>query len=101
MTSSDSDMLSFGGGVSWDDSTTLVALANSFEMLGAWSSCKKTPVRTIAWLEPSLANSSATSFSLAKYPGTRDRQNCFLTYGAPGSIATFCCPYMTTLYWSG
>jgi hypothetical protein len=41
MTSGDSDILPFGGGVSRDDSATLLALANAFEMLGSWSSCKK------------------------------------------------------------
>jgi hypothetical protein len=50
-------MTSFGGRV-----TTLVTLAKAFEMLGSWSSCKKTPVGTIARLELSLANSSVTSF---------------------------------------
>jgi hypothetical protein len=60
MTSGDSYMLSFGGGVSREDSTTLLALAKALEMLGSWSSCKNTPVRTIAWLELSLANSSTT-----------------------------------------
>jgi hypothetical protein len=40
MTSGDSDMLSIGGGVSWDDSAALLALANAFEMLGPWSSSK-------------------------------------------------------------
>jgi hypothetical protein len=62
MTSGDSNMLSFGGGVSWEDSDTLLALAKALEMLGSWSSCKKTHVGTIAQLDQSLANSSATSF---------------------------------------
>jgi hypothetical protein len=35
MTLGDSVKLSFGGGVSWDDSTTLVAFAKAFEMLGS------------------------------------------------------------------
>jgi hypothetical protein len=61
MTSGDSVMLSFGGGVSWDDSATLVALAKAFEIVGSWSSYKKTLVGTIACLELSLANSSAIS----------------------------------------
>jgi hypothetical protein len=34
MTLGDSVMLSLGGGVSWDDSATLVAFAKAFEMLG-------------------------------------------------------------------
>jgi hypothetical protein len=62
MTLGDLVMLSGGGGVSWDDSTTLLALAKAFDIVGSWSSCKKTPVGTIARLEPSLANSSAISF---------------------------------------
>jgi hypothetical protein len=62
MTSGDSIMLSFGGGVSWDDSTPLVTLAKAFKMLGSWSSYRKTPVGTIAWLELSLANTSVISF---------------------------------------
>jgi hypothetical protein len=62
MTSGDSVMLSLGGGVSWDDSSTLLVFAKAFEMLGSWSSCRKTLVGTIARLELSLANSSATSF---------------------------------------
>jgi hypothetical protein len=37
-------------------------LAKAFKMLGSWSSCRKTLVGTIAQLEPSLANSSVTSF---------------------------------------
>jgi hypothetical protein len=44
----DSVMPSFGEGISWDDSATLVALAKAFKMLGSWSSYKKTPVGTIA-----------------------------------------------------
>jgi hypothetical protein len=62
MTSGDSVILSFGGGVSWDDSNALIAFAKSFEMLGSWSFCRKIPMGTMARLEPSLANSSATSF---------------------------------------
>jgi hypothetical protein len=42
MTSDDSDMLSLGDVVSWDDLATLLALANIFEMPGSWSSYKKT-----------------------------------------------------------
>jgi hypothetical protein len=61
MASGDSVILSLGGGVSWDDSVTLVAFAKAFEMLGSWSSCRKTPVGTMARLELSLANSSMTS----------------------------------------
>jgi hypothetical protein len=34
MTLGDSVLFAFGGGVSWDDSATLVALAKAFEMLG-------------------------------------------------------------------
>jgi hypothetical protein len=55
-------MFSLGGGVSWDDSATLVALAKAFEMLGSRSSYRKTPVGTIARLEPSLVNSFVISF---------------------------------------
>jgi hypothetical protein len=55
-------MPSFGVRVSWDDSATLVTLAKAFAMLGTWSSYKKTPVRTIARLELSLAKSSVISF---------------------------------------
>jgi hypothetical protein len=55
-------MHSFSGGVSWDDSATLVTLDKAFEMLGSWSSCKKIHVGTIVRLELSLANSSAISF---------------------------------------
>jgi hypothetical protein len=62
MTSGDSVMLSSGGRVSWDDSATLLALAKAFHIVGSWSSCKKTPVGTIAWLEPSLAISSTIPF---------------------------------------
>jgi hypothetical protein len=43
MTSGGSDMLSIDGGVSWDESAALLALANAFNMLGSWSSCKKIP----------------------------------------------------------
>jgi hypothetical protein len=64
MTSGDSVMLSLGGGVSWDDSAALVALAKAFEMLGSWSSYKKIYVGIIARLELSLAISSVTSFFL-------------------------------------
>jgi hypothetical protein len=62
MTLGISVMLSHGGGVSWDDSATLVAFAKAFEMLGSWSFYRKTPVGTMARLELSLANSSVTSF---------------------------------------
>jgi hypothetical protein len=62
MTSSDSVMLSLGGRVSWDDSVALVAHAKAFEMLGSWSSYRKTLVGTMARLELSLANSSVTLF---------------------------------------
>jgi hypothetical protein len=55
-------MLSVGSGVSWDDSATLLALANAFEMLGSWSSYKNIPGGIVTRLEPSLANSSAISF---------------------------------------
>jgi hypothetical protein len=63
-------MLSFGDSVSWDDSATLLAFAKAFEILGSWSSCRKTHVETMARLELSLANSSATSFfphNICKY----------------------------------
>jgi hypothetical protein len=66
MTLGDLDMLSFGDGVSWEGSTTLQALAKALEMLGSWSSYKKTHVGTIARLQPSLANSSVTSFFPSK-----------------------------------
>jgi hypothetical protein len=62
MTLGVSVILSHGGGVSWDDLAALVVFANAFEMLGSWSSCKKTHVGTMARLEPNLGNSSATSF---------------------------------------
>jgi hypothetical protein len=62
MTSRVSVILSCGGGVSWDDSAALVVFAKAFEMFGSWSSCKKTPVKTMAQLEMSLANSSTISF---------------------------------------
>jgi hypothetical protein len=62
MTLGDPDMLSIGGGVSWDDSAALLALANAFEVLGSCSSCKKIPGGTVTRLEPSLANSSVISF---------------------------------------
>jgi hypothetical protein len=62
ITSCDSIMLSFRGRVSWDDSTALIAFAKAFEMLGSWSSSRKTPVGTVARLEPSLANSSVALF---------------------------------------
>jgi hypothetical protein len=55
-------MFSLGGGVSYDDSAALLGLAKAFEMLGSWSSYKKTPMATIARLDPSLANSSTISF---------------------------------------
>jgi hypothetical protein len=48
MTSDDSVILSLGGGVSWDDSVTLVAFMKAFEMVGSWSSCRKTPMGTMA-----------------------------------------------------
>jgi hypothetical protein len=48
MTSSDSIICSLGGGVSWDDLATLVAFAKAFEMLGSWSSYRKTPMGTMA-----------------------------------------------------
>jgi hypothetical protein len=62
ITSGDSDMLSIGGRVSWDDSAALLVFASAFELLGSWSSCKKTPTGTIARLEPGLANSFVISF---------------------------------------
>jgi hypothetical protein len=75
MTSGDSDMLFVGGGVSWDDSAALLPLANTFEMLGSWSSYKKTPGETISWLELSFANSSTISFSLVECVGTWDSEH--------------------------
>jgi hypothetical protein len=92
-------LYSLGGGVSWDDSAILVAFAKAFEMLGSWSSYRKTTVGTMAQLELSLANSSVTSFFLVRYASTRDRQNCFLTCAAPGNIAAFYRSDMTTLCW--
>jgi hypothetical protein len=62
ITSGDSYMLSIGGGVSWDDSAALLVFVSAFELLGFWSSYKKTPTGTIARLEPSLANSFVISF---------------------------------------
>jgi hypothetical protein len=62
MTSGVSVILSHVGGVSWDDLVALVVFAKAFEMLGSWSSCRKTPVGTTARLESSLASSSTTSF---------------------------------------
>ena len=47
MTSGDSVMHLVNGGASWDDSVTLLALAKAFEILGSWSSYKKTLVGTI------------------------------------------------------
>jgi hypothetical protein len=78
MTSGVSVILSLGGGVSYDDSAAFVAFAKAFEMLGSWSSCRKTVVGTMARLNLSLANSSVTSFFLSRYVSTRDRQNYFL-----------------------
>jgi hypothetical protein len=48
MTSCDLDMLLVNGRVSLDDSAILMALANALEILGSWSSYKKTHVETIA-----------------------------------------------------
>jgi hypothetical protein len=62
MTLVDSVIFSVGGGVSWDDSAILVAFAKALEILGSWSSYKKTHVGTMARLEPSLANTSATTY---------------------------------------
>jgi hypothetical protein len=99
MTSGDSVMLLLGGGVSWNNSATLVAFAKDFEMLGSWSSYRKTPMGIIAQLELSLTNSSVTSFFLVRYASTRDHQNCFLTCGAPSNTVAFCHLDMTTLCW--
>jgi hypothetical protein len=99
MTLGDSVIFSIGGRVSWDDLAILVAFAKAFEMIGSWTSYRKTPVGTMARVELSLANSSMTSFFLSRYVITRDHQNCFLTCGAPGNIAAFCRPNMTTLCW--
>jgi hypothetical protein len=41
-------ILSLGGEVSWDDSITLIDFAKAFEMLGSWSSYRKTPMETMA-----------------------------------------------------
>jgi hypothetical protein len=62
MTLGVSIILSHGGGASWGDSTALVAFAKDIEMLGSWSSCRKTPVGTMPQLESSLTNSYATLF---------------------------------------
>jgi hypothetical protein len=48
MTLGDTDMHLISGGVSLDDSATLLSLASAFEMLGTCSSYKKTPVGTIS-----------------------------------------------------
>jgi hypothetical protein len=56
-------------------------------------------VGTMARLELSLANSSATSFFLARYASAQDHQNCFLTCRALGNIVAFYHPDMTTLCW--
>jgi hypothetical protein len=48
MTLGDLVMFSFVGRVCWDDSAALVAFAKAFEMLGSWSSCRKTSVGTVA-----------------------------------------------------
>jgi hypothetical protein len=72
MTSGESGIASIDGGVSLDDLAALLALANTFEMLGSWSSYKKTHVGKIARLEPSLDNSSMISFfpiKICRYPG--------------------------------
>jgi hypothetical protein len=62
VTLGESVLLSFGGRLSWDDSTALIAFAKAFEMLGSWSSYRNTPMGNVAYLEPSMANSSAISF---------------------------------------
>jgi hypothetical protein len=62
MTSGDSVIFSLGGGVFWDDSAAMVALARAFEILSSWCSYRKTHVGTMARLNLSLANSSAISF---------------------------------------
>jgi hypothetical protein len=69
MTSGVSVVPSFGGGVYWYDLASLVALAKAFEILGSWSSCKKTPVGTIARLESSLAH-LRSHFFLTRYAST-------------------------------
>jgi hypothetical protein len=62
MTSGDSNFLSTDNIVSWDDSVALLALANGLLMLGSWSSYIKSLGGTIVRQEPSLANSSVTTF---------------------------------------
>jgi hypothetical protein len=62
MTSGVSVILSHGGGVFWNDSAALVAIAKVFEMLDSWCSYRKIPMGTMARLELILANSSVTSF---------------------------------------
>jgi hypothetical protein len=99
MTLGDSIILSLGGAVSWDDSAALVAFAKAFEMLGPCSSYRKTHVGTMAHLELSLANSSVTSFFPRKICKYSIPSNYFLTCGAPGNIAAFYRPDMTTLCW--
>jgi hypothetical protein len=46
MDSGDSVKPLLGGGVSRDDSATLLILAKAFAILDSWSSCKKTPMGT-------------------------------------------------------
>jgi hypothetical protein len=99
MTLGDSVMFSLDCGVSWDDLAALVALAKAFEILGSWSSYKKTPVETIARLEPSLANSFVILFFLTRYASTQDHRNCFLTCGAPNNTTMIYHPDKTTFCW--
>jgi hypothetical protein len=99
LTSGDSVMLSFGVGVSWDDSTTLLAFAKAFEMLGSWSSYSKTPAGTIAWVNRAWLTHRWSHFFLIRYASTRDRRNCFLTCRNPGSTIASCRQDMTTLCW--
>jgi hypothetical protein len=79
MTSGVLVILLHDGGVSWDDSVTLVTFANAFEMLASWCSYRKTPVGTMARLERSLANSSITSFFPHKICKYLRPSNFFLT----------------------
>jgi hypothetical protein len=87
MTSGDSVIFSLGDGVSSDDSAALVGLAKAFEILGSWSSYRKTPVGTMAQLDLSLANSFMISFfprKICKYSRL---------------LKLFCHLGMTTLCW--
>jgi cytochrome bd-type quinol oxidase subunit 1 len=61
MISGDSDMLSAGGVVSWNDLVALLALVSALVILSSWSSWMNTPGGTTVRMEPTLACSSASS----------------------------------------